>query len=116
MKSQRMDAPAMLRTLLELPAESEVVEFKEAKDSYDFRKLGRYFSALSNEANQKRQPAAWLVFGIDNSHQVVGSNFRPQHKDLDSLKEEIANKTTNRITFIDIHEVAHEKGRLVLDA
>lgn len=59
-----MDAPAMLRTLLELPAENEVVEFKEAKNGYDFTKLGRYFSALSNEANLKRQPAAWLVLGV----------------------------------------------------
>lgn len=114
MKSQLMDAPAMLRTLLELPAENEVVEFKEAKNGYDFTKLGRYFSALSNEANLKRQPAAWLVFGVNSNHQVVGSNFRIQRKDLDGLKEEIANKTSNRITFIEIHEVQHAQGRVVM--
>jgi ATP-dependent DNA helicase RecG len=37
-----------------------------------------------------------------------------QRKDLDSLKAEIANKTTNRITFIEIHEVQHALGRVVL--
>ena len=31
-----------------------------------------------------------------------------------SLKEEIANKTTNRITFIEIREVSHPQGRVVL--
>jgi ATP-dependent DNA helicase RecG len=103
-----------LSTLLSMPAENEVVEFKEAKNGYDFNKLGKYFSALCNEANLKRQSAAWLVFGVNNSRHVVGSNFRPQRKDLDSLKEEIANKTTNRISFIQIHEVQHELGRVVL--
>lgn len=31
--------------------EYEILEFKEAKNSYDIDKLGKYFSALSNEAN-----------------------------------------------------------------
>jgi ATP-dependent DNA helicase RecG len=114
MKSQALDAPTKLNALLDLLAENEVVEFKEAKNGYDFTKLGRYFSALCNEANLKRQPSAWLVFGVNNDRQVVGSNFRPVRKDLDSLKEEIANKTTNRITFIDIHEVPHPQGRVLL--
>lgn len=30
--------------------ESEVVEFKEAKSNYSFNDIGKYFSALSNEA------------------------------------------------------------------
>lgn len=109
-----METSVKLHALLELLGESEVVEFKEAKNGYDFTKLGKYFSALSNEANLKRQSAAWLVFGVKDNHQVVGSNFRSMRKDLDSLKEEIANKTTNRITFIEIHEVQHAHGRVVL--
>ncbi len=109
-----MDTSETLHTLIKLSAENEVVEFKEAKNAYDFNKLGKYFSALSNEANLKHQLVAWLVFGVNDNHQVVGSNFRFSRKKLDSLKEEIANKTTNRITFIDIHEVQHKKGRVVL--
>ena len=31
--------------------EHEIVEFKEAKGGYDTDKIGRYFSAISNEAN-----------------------------------------------------------------
>lgn len=109
-----MDASVKLDELLALSAENEVVEFKEAKNGYDFKKLGKYFSALSNEANLKRQSAAWLVFGVNDYRQVVGSKFRSVSKDLDNLKGEIANKTTNRITFIDIHEVWHKNGRVVL--
>lgn len=114
MKHQHMEPAEKLVTLLALASENEVVEFKEAKKSYDFTKLGKYFSALSNEANLKRQPAAWLVFGVNDHRQVVGSNYRRQRNDLDSLKKEIADKTTNRITFIDIHEVLHEQGRVII--
>jgi ATP-dependent DNA helicase RecG len=40
-----------LLTLINLNNENEILEFKEAKNNYDFDKLGKYFSALSNEAN-----------------------------------------------------------------
>lgn len=109
-----MNPNLKLNSLLALLAENEVVEFKEARNSYDFSKLGKYFSALCNEANLKREPAAWLVFGVNDRRQVVGSGFRPGRKDLDSLKEEIANRTTNRITFVEIHEVQHPQGRVLL--
>jgi len=105
----------ILDSLRKLTAENEIVEFKEAKTGYDFTKLGKYFSALSNEANLKGKPYAWLVFGVENKkHSIVGSHFRPQRKDLDSLKSEIANKTTNRITFIEIYELNESKGRVVM--
>lgn len=41
---------AQLDTLLTMPAENEWAEFKEAKNDYSFEKLGKYFSAFSNEA------------------------------------------------------------------
>ena len=108
------DADTKLSSLLALPAENEVVEFKEAKNGYDFTKLGKYFSALCNEANLKGVAAAWLVFGVNNQRQVVGSAFRSARKDLDHLKGEIAHKTTNHITFVEIHEVLRPEGRVVM--
>jgi ATP-dependent DNA helicase RecG len=105
----------ILGTLRNLPAETEVVEFKEAKNNYHFDKIGKYFSALSNEANLKGKPYAWMIFGVENTHHnIVGSSFRSSRKDLDSLKSEIARKTTNRITFIEIHELNTSGGRIVL--
>ena len=104
-----------LQSLRNLAAENEIVEFKEAKTGYDFNKLGKYFSALSNEANLKGKPYAWLVFGVENKkHNIVDSQFRPLRKDLDSLKSEIANKTTNRITFIEIYELMEPEGRVLM--
>jgi ATP-dependent DNA helicase RecG len=104
-----------LTHLLSLPAETECVEFKEAKRSYPFDKLGRYFSALSNEALLKHQDAGWLVFGVeDKSHKIVGSRFRPNRPDLDSLKKEIADKTSNAFTFVEIHELELPEGRVIM--
>ena len=109
-----MNIEQQLETLLSLSGENEVVEFKTASNHYESSKLGRYFSALSNEANLKKLRYAWLVFGVNNAHKVVGSNYRNNRPALDKLKEEIANKTTNRITFVEIHEVNHSLGRVIL--
>ena len=97
-------------------SETECVEFKEAKTQYDFGKLGKYFSALSNEANLKGKESAWLIFGIKDKpvpREIIGSDYRTNRADLDSLKAEIGNKTTNRITFIEIYELQYPKGRVI---
>ena len=60
------EVKAKLINLLRLKAETEIVEFKEAKTNYDFNKLGKYFSALSNEANLKGKNCGWLLFGIND--------------------------------------------------
>jgi len=67
--------------------ESEVVEFKEAKEDFDTDKIGRYFSALSNEANLRGKNGAWLIFGVnDKKRCVVGSNYRIKKEHLHFLK------------------------------
>lgn len=103
-----------LNALLTLPAETEWVEFKEAKSDYSFEKLGKYFSALSNEAALAGRSQGWLVFGVNNQHQVVGTHYRNSRSHLDKLKKEIADKTNNRLSFIEIHELFHTQG-LVLE-
>ena len=54
-----MSPAERLQALLGGDGENEIVEFKEAKKNYDFRKLGKYVSALSNEANLKGKDSAW---------------------------------------------------------
>jgi|GEM_PF-2286706 len=57
--------------------ENECVEFKEANDNFSTSDIGKYFSALANEANLRDCPAAWLVFGVDNdSREVIGTTYR----------------------------------------
>jgi len=95
--------------------ENEVVEFKEAKTSYDPEKLGKYFSALSNEANLQEQGRAWLVFGVkDQGAEIIGSQYRRETAHLMKIKEEIANQTTGNLTFTRIHEETVEGKRILL--
>jgi ATP-dependent DNA helicase RecG len=111
----RTQLQSVLDHLRSQPSETEVFEFKEAKNTYDFTKLGKYFSALCNEANLKGCSHAWLIFGIkDKGRTIVSSQFRQNRTDLDSLKGEIADKTSNRITFIEIYELQLPEGRVVM--
>ena len=103
-----------LDRLCELPHETEWLEFKEAQNQYDFDKLGKYFSALSNEANLKRQACGWLVFGVKDDRSVCGSQFRENLAHLDSLKQEIANHTIGNLTFDEIYVLNHPSGRVVM--
>lgn len=112
-----MDQAALARLLNELIAawESEVVEFKQAGDDYDSDKIGRYFSAMSNEANLRGLDRAWLIFGVNNKTcNVVGSNYREAPERLQSTKQQIAASTEPSITFRNIHTLNHPQGRVVL--
>ena len=112
----RADLASTLNDLMTLPAETEWVEFKEAKSNLHFNDLGNYFSALSNEANLKDKPCGWLVLGVANGppRQVVGSNYRPTRPSLDSLKHEVSQSTNNHLTFLEIHELRTAQGRVVM--
>lgn len=110
-----MDPKRILEKLLNLPLETEWIEFKTAANNFHFAEIGKYFSALSNEANIKKKEYGWLIFGIDDkSRKILGTNYRTKKKDLDSLKREVANKTTNRITFVEIHELNLPEGRILM--
>ena len=95
--------------------ENEVVEFKQAGSDYSTDDIGRYFSALANEANLRGAEGGWLVVGVNNkTRQVVGTGYRPQAERLHSLKMQIADSAEPRITFRDIHELTHADGRVLL--
>lgn len=92
--------------------ESEIVEFKEAKSNYSFNDIGKYFSALSNEANIRGYQEAWLIFGISNDKKFVGTEFRKQGS-LQNLKKELVNGTNERLAFMEIYELTMGKCRVV---
>ena len=89
--------------------EYETVEFKEAKSNYDTDKIGRYFSALSNEANLKQQQYGWLIFGVserDKIKHVVGTAYKQGEQSLlEKFKYEISRDITNGMTFYEIKEI-----------
>lgn len=109
-----MNPEELLEHLLAEESESEIVEFKHARDSYDKKKLGKYFSALSNEANLKGAACAWLVFGVDKNRNVLGTQFCKHAASLQALKKEIADKLSPRVSFADVHVVKHKLGRVIL--
>ena len=112
-----MDATALCQKLTELIAtwENEVVEFKEVSSDYDTDKIGRYFSAMANEANLHDVSTGWLVFGVNNkTRSVVGTNYRPERERLESLKHQIAQDADPRTTFRQIHEIEVDGARVVM--
>jgi ATP-dependent DNA helicase RecG len=95
--------------------ENEVIEFKEANDNFSTSDIGKYFSALSNEANLRNVEYGWLVFGVRNrDRSVVGSEYRRDAARLDGLKNEIARNTEPGVTFRDIHELFVDEKRVVM--
>ena len=96
-------------------AENEVVEFKAAKNNFDIDDLGKYFSALSNEANLRERDFGWLVFGVDNkTHEVVGTNFKDGDVALNRLKQDMAQHTTDNLIFRDIVPLMIDSKRVLL--
>ena len=110
-----LDINQKLDELLSMKYETETVEFKEAKDNFSFDDLGKYFSALSNEANLHNEKYAWLVFGVeDKKHNIVGTNYRNDDKSLLALKEEMGKQTTGNLTFIEIHKCFRKDKRILV--
>jgi len=94
--------------------ESEVVEFKEAKNNKDFNDIGRYFSALSNEANIRGKDDAWLIFGVDDNMRTVGTAFRQEGRSLQNLKKEVLNHLNQGLTFREIYTLSVENKRVIM--
>lgn len=92
--------------------EDEVVEFKEARVNYSFKDIGKYFSALGNEANIRDKKEAWLIFGVNNQKSIVGTEYR-KDGNLQHLKKEIVGGTNERMTFMEIYELEMEQKRIV---
>ena len=94
--------------------EDEVVEFKEAKNSYSFNEIGQYFSALSNEANLRGKTEGWLIFGITNTPEIIGTSYRSEGRSLQSLKKEIMERTNQKNTFQEIYQLDIDGERVIL--
>ena len=112
-----MDQVELKSLLDELIArwDGEVVEFKQADKDYKTSEIGKYFSALANEANLRGAESGWLIFGVNNkSRTVVGTNYRPDTEQLNGLKHQMAQGTEPSITFRAIYELHHAAGRTLL--
>ncbi|MGE4286997.1 MAG: RNA-binding domain-containing protein [Phycisphaerae bacterium] len=95
--------------------EDEVVEFKEASDSYSTKEIGKYFSALSNEANLRGKDNGWLVFGVHNkTRSITGTDYRDDKERLQSLKHQITQNADPPITMRNITELYCDGKRVLM--
>lgn len=95
--------------------ENEVVEFKEANDNFSTSDIGKYFSALANEANLRTRESGWLVFGVRNqSRTVVGTTYREDREHLHSIKKQIADGADPSTSFREVHVLTTTGGMRVV--
>lgn len=95
--------------------ESEVIEFKKAENNFDFDDLGKYFSALSNEANLRGLDFAWLIFGYDEKkHEIVGTSYKNGEGALNNLKHDFSQHTTDGQTFREIIPIEVDGKRILM--
>lgn len=97
-----------------LKPENECVEFKRAQNNFDIDNLGKYFSALGNEATLKNKQYSWIIFGVDDKiHKLSNTNFYKDNN-FNKVKKQISDNTTDNITFIEIYEVIKDGNRVVM--
>lgn len=98
---------ATLQQWLTAPAETEHLEFKEAKQQFDTTKLMRYCVALANERG------GYLVLGVSDKlpRQVVGSQAFSATTELNDIKARIVEKLHIRV---DTVELMHPLGRVLV--
>jgi ATP-dependent DNA helicase RecG len=96
-----------LEKWLEAPAETERLEFKEAKHQFEIAKLLRYCVALANEGG------GYLVFGVTDKppRRVVGSQAFPSQTSLNDIKARIVEKLRFRV---EATELQHPDGRVLV--
>ena len=92
---------------LNVPAETERLEFKEAKAQFDSEKLMRYCVALANEGG------GYLVLGVTDKppRRVVGSSAFVSVPDLNRLKARVVEKLRLRLEAV---ELMHPDGRVLV--
>lgn len=95
--------------------ENEIVEFKRAENNFDFDDLGKYFSALSNEANLREIDFAWLIFGYDEKkREIVGTSYKNSEKALNSIKHDFSQHTSDGQTFREILPIDIDGKRILM--
>lgn len=102
----------LLKLLLSSETETEVLEFKEAKNSYPKDKLGQYFSALGNEANLKKKDRAYILLGVNNQREIVGTDI--SDATLNEYKKEMADHTSPSLSFSDVQRIHTPKGAVII--
>ena len=103
----------LLDKLISLSRETEWLEFKH--NQVNPEEIGEYISALANSAALYNRDIAYLVYGVADNLQVVGTNFSPHKTKVkgQELESWLTNKLDPRVNFI-IHEFDYNNLPIVL--
>ena len=94
--------------------ENECVEFKRAEKDFNIDKLGKYFSAIGNEATLRNKQYGWIVFGIDDkTHSFTNTKYHYDNN-FNDVKKQISDNTTDNISFIEIYPINVDNNRIIM--
>src|SRR5882757_5406689 len=106
-------SPQELLDYLLTEHESEFVEFKG--DNHNAENIGQLVSALANGAVLEKKDEAYLVFGVDDSRNVIGTSFMPDTKRSGNMpfKNWLSTNLGN-CEVLTYTEIEHERGKVVI--
>lgn len=95
--------------------ENEVIEFKE--NNFNKEEIGKRISALSNSANLVGAKKAYLVFGVSDYKNIVGTKFLPKKEKIgNEVLESWLNNMLSPKTDFNIYEFIYSgKGIVVFE-
>lgn len=105
---------SLVQELIKQPNETEWLEFKHNNNDPEI--IGQYISALSNSAALHNKTNAYMLWGIeDESHQVLGTTFKPSTttKGNEALENWLLRLLSPKIDFC-FYEVLIEDKNVVL--
>ncbi|HJJ31115.1 MAG TPA: putative DNA binding domain-containing protein [Methanocorpusculum sp.] len=94
--------------------ETEIIECKSAARSFGDDDLGKYFSALSNEANLANSNSAWLIFGISNNGEIRGTSYLRTQQERNETKKKLADAINEHYTFLTLYELQKNGKRILM--
>ena len=113
MVHMRKDADSIMEHILQSAHESEIIEFKDRK-TLGRDDIGRYFSALSNEARLNDSESAWLIFGISDSGEIHNSDYLSSVESRNDITHYVSEQTSNGLSFTGLYEYFVDGMRVLL--
>jgi len=104
----------LIEELLSYGCENEWIEFKE--NNPEAHLIGEYLSALSNSSCLHKTKQGYLVYGINNSCEITGTDFKPKKekgKGNENLENWLLQLLKPRIDF-EIIEGAYKNKKIVV--
>jgi ATP-dependent DNA helicase RecG len=101
---------ALVNQLVGLPSENEWLEFKHNFHSPE--EIGERISALSNGACLLKQPHGYLIYGVLDTQEIVGTAFKAKShkKGNEDLEHWLAQRLSPRIDF-EVYEFDYDEHR-----